>query len=308
MYLNKDNPIYMDKVFINAIIYTIDIKNRMYQAMGIKDGKIAVLGTNDEVMSFAGVNTEILELRGKCILPGFIDPYSSIPEELLMKDAVSLCDCNNTDDYINAVNRYIKNNNVDIICCTGWKYEDEFRHRGQWLNKIQCNKPIIVIDYSNEVLLLNEKAVEYFKISNNTVAPVGGVIDTKLDDNGRKYAFIKGNAVNLINTMTYYSVNDEDYEKCIMAYEKKMNSYGITTVSIGNREFREIPILAYKKLEERNMLTIRIKCRIKLLPSEICKKTIYVQTHEIKRNRILYESKLFDISIGEIDVDGRLEL
>ena len=308
MYLNKDNSIYMDKVFINAIIYTIDIKNRMYQAMGIKDGKIAVLGTNDEVMSFTGINTEISDLRGKCILPGFIDPYSSIPEDLLVNNGVSLYNYNNTDDYINIITRYIKNNDINIICCTGWKYEDEFRHRGQWINKIECNKPIVAIDYSNEVLLLNEEAIKHFKISDNTVSPVGGVIEIKLDDNDRKYAFLKGNAVNLIDTMTCYKVKDEDYEKCIMDYEKRMNSYGITTISIGNKEFREIPIITYRKLEERNMLTARIKCRVKILPSEICKKTVYVQTHEIKRNRILYQSELFDISIGEIDVDGRLEL
>ena len=159
MYLNKDNSIYMDKVFINAIIYTIDIKNRMYLAMGIKDGKIAVLGTNDEVMSFTGINTEISDLRGKCILPGFIDPYSSIPEDLLVNNGVSLYNYNNTDDYINIITRYIKNNDINIICCTGWKYEDEFRHRGQWINKIECNKPIVAIDYSNEVLLLNEEAI-----------------------------------------------------------------------------------------------------------------------------------------------------
>lgn len=309
MYLNKHNMIYMDKIFINAVIYTIDIKNRMYQAIGIKDGKIRALGTNDEVMMFAGTNTEIVDLNQNCILPGFVDPYSSIPEDLMLKNGVSLFNYNNIEDYIEIVSRYIKkNNNSNVIWCTGWRYEDEFRHKGEWINSIECTKPIVAIDYNNEVILLNRYAVKYFNITPRRVPPIGGLIEIELDESDREYAFLKGNAVNLVNTVSCYKMRDEDYEKAIIAYGKRLNSYGITTVSIGNRELKEIPMELYRKIEDKNMLTVRTRCRIKILPSEICKKTIYVQTHEIKRNRILYQSELFDISMGEIDVDGRLEV
>ena len=191
MYLNRNNSICMDKVFINAVIYTIGMKNYMYQAMGVKDGKITVLGTNDEVMMFVGKYTEVLDLKGKCILPGFIDPYSCIPEDLVMKNGISLFDYNNTDDYIRIVKQFLEKSDNNIIWCTGWRCEDEFSCRGQWINRVECNKPIVAIDCNNEVMLLNRNAVRYFEITKNRIPPVGGEIEIKLDDNSIEYAFLK---------------------------------------------------------------------------------------------------------------------
>ena len=38
----------MDKLFYNGRIYSIDDTDSIYEAVGIKDGKIVFLGTNDE--------------------------------------------------------------------------------------------------------------------------------------------------------------------------------------------------------------------------------------------------------------------
>lgn len=310
MYLSKNNIIFMDRIIINAIIYTIDIKNRMYAAMGIKNGMIAVLGTNEEVMSFAGANTEIIDLCGRCVLPGFIDPYSCIPESTLLEGRGVLLDKAETiDDYINILEKYSQNHKDEsIIWGIGWKYENEFKHNGCWINRIEGNKPIVLIEDSNEALLLNKEAIKYFKITKDTASPVGGIIEINADEYGEDYALLKGNAVNLVNISGCFNFTDAEYGNELIKYENRINSYGITTAAVGNRGFEGIPIYAYKNLEQHNMLTARINYRAKILPSEVCRKTVYEQTHEIKRNRILYKTELFDVSIGEIDVDGRIEL
>ena len=147
MYLSKSNVIYMDRIIINAIIYTIDIKNRMYGAMGIKNGLIAVLGTNEEVLSFVGKNTEIIDLSGKCVLPGFIDAYSRIPESILLEGRGVLLDKAETiEDYMNLLEKYSQNHKDEyIIWGIGWKYENEYKYNGCWINRIEANRPIVLI-------------------------------------------------------------------------------------------------------------------------------------------------------------------
>ncbi|MDO5517384.1 MAG: amidohydrolase family protein [Clostridium sp.] len=310
MYLNKSSLTYMDRIFINAIIYTIDIKNCIYAAMGIKNGIIKVLGSNEEVMNFADTNTEIIDLNGRCVLPGFIDAYSSIPISTLLEGrGVLLDEAETVDNYISLLEAYLQNHKSDyMIWGIGWKYENEFKHNGCWINKIEAHKPIVLTEYSNEALLLNHEAVNYFKITKETVPPVGGIIEIEQDEYGHYYALLRGNAVNLININRCFKFTDAEYSNELIKYEAMINSYGITTAAVGNRDIIQIPIYAYKNLEQRNMLTARINYRAKILPSEVCRKTVYEQTHEIKRNRILHKTELFDISIGEIDIDGRIEL
>lgn len=311
MYLNNNNFNNMDKVIINAIIYTIDIRNHMYEAMGIKNGMIALLGTNEEVLNFAGPNTEIIDLYGRSVLPGFIDPYSSIAEELLLEGrGIMLNKADNVYDYISLLEKYIHDNDGQyIIWGIGWKYENEYKHNGCWINRIEIDKPIVLIEDSNEALLLNKEAMKYFNITRKSISPIGGIIEIRIDDYGEDYALLKGNAVRLININKFSNHTDAEYGNAIIKYENMINSYGITTVSIGNRNLGGgIPLYVYKNLNQRNMLTARINYRTTILPSEICRKTVYEQVHEIKRNRILYKSELLDVSIGEIDVDGRIEL
>lgn len=300
----------MDRIIINAIIYTIDIRNHMYEAMGIKNGVIKVIGTNEEVLKFAKTNTEIIDLNGRCVLPGFIDPYSNIPEQILVEDKGPILDKANTiEEYISLLERYLEEQKGQyIIWGTGWKYENEFKHNGCWINRIKTDKPIVLIEYSGEALLFNKQAVEYFKITKDTAPAIGGIIEINEEEHGESYALLKGNAVKAFNISRFFKYTDDEYSNKLINYEKMLNSYGITTVSVGNRGATVIPINIYKNLQQRNMLTERINYRTKILPNEICRKTVYEQVHEIKRNRIMYKTELFDISMGEIDVDGRIEL
>ena len=63
----------MDKLFYNGRIYSIDDTDSIYEAVGIKDGKIVFLGTNDEAAKAEAA--EKVDLSGKTVLPGFVDSH-----------------------------------------------------------------------------------------------------------------------------------------------------------------------------------------------------------------------------------------
>ena len=65
MYLNSKRIVTIEKLFINAIVYSFDKNNTTYEAMGIGNGKILFLGTKNDAMNLLDNNTEIIDLKYK---------------------------------------------------------------------------------------------------------------------------------------------------------------------------------------------------------------------------------------------------
>jgi len=68
---------FCDIIFINANVITVDEKDSIKEAVGILDKKIIFVGTTEKAMSYRGKNTKLVDVKGKSIVPGFID--SNIP-------------------------------------------------------------------------------------------------------------------------------------------------------------------------------------------------------------------------------------
>jgi predicted amidohydrolase YtcJ len=64
-------------LYLNGTIYTMDAAQPRAQAMAIDSisGRILALGDNDEVRQVADRHAELVNLRGKTVLPGFIDSH-----------------------------------------------------------------------------------------------------------------------------------------------------------------------------------------------------------------------------------------
>lgn len=64
-------------IYVNGTIYTMDATQPRAQALAIdtSSGRILAVGTNDEVRRIGNHATELVDLRGKAVLPGFIDAH-----------------------------------------------------------------------------------------------------------------------------------------------------------------------------------------------------------------------------------------
>jgi predicted amidohydrolase YtcJ len=65
-------------VLFNARIITMDEKNTVAEAVAIKNGIIVKVGSSKEMVNLPNENTERIDLKGKTILPGFIDAHTHI--------------------------------------------------------------------------------------------------------------------------------------------------------------------------------------------------------------------------------------
>ena len=65
-----------DVVFHNGIILTMDDNQPQAQAIALDGERIVAVGTDDEILALRDSSTQAIDLRGKTVMPGFIDSHS----------------------------------------------------------------------------------------------------------------------------------------------------------------------------------------------------------------------------------------
>ena len=67
------------QVFINGNVLTMDANNTVAEALSTRGELIEAVGSTDEIMALVGDDTEVVDLRGRTLLPGFIDAHGHFP-------------------------------------------------------------------------------------------------------------------------------------------------------------------------------------------------------------------------------------
>jgi len=83
-----------DLVIHDAKIYTVDPARPWAEAVAIKDDRILATGGDAEILHFVSSRTRVLDVRGRLVLPGFIDSHNHItfgsdPDVLQLSDVRS---------------------------------------------------------------------------------------------------------------------------------------------------------------------------------------------------------------------------
>ncbi len=78
-------------LYLNGNIYTMDAAQPRARAMAIDDiqGRIVAIGTNDEVRRVGGQHTQIVDLKGKTVVPGFIDAHIHLLHTAHMQNRIN---------------------------------------------------------------------------------------------------------------------------------------------------------------------------------------------------------------------------
>src|SRR5215211_7161226 len=70
-----------DLILTNGKIITVDEKFSIAQAVAVRGDRIIAVGTTADITRLAGPNTRRIDLRGKSVVPGFIDNHAHFQEE-----------------------------------------------------------------------------------------------------------------------------------------------------------------------------------------------------------------------------------
>ena len=224
--------------FENGKIFTSDKDNICAEAMLVTDGKISCIGSKKEVDAAAPAGCERVDLKGKRVIPGFVDAHM---HPLMLADfskQISALPPNiySIEELTEEIKKWRAKNDAGSWCL-GWGYDEgkfkERRSLTRWdLDKGCSDSPVSIMRTCGHIRCVNSKALEIAGIDRNTPDPDGGEIER--DENGEPTGVLKENARNLI-TPFMPETDEATAVENIVALGKLLTSQGIVAITdMGN--------------------------------------------------------------------------
>ena len=92
----------MDTIFFNGCIRTLDNSEKVAEAVGIENGRIVFVGTDKEAEAFSCKKR--IDLKGRLMLPGFVDTHMHMLHYAFVERSVKLFDCTSVEEMLAADN------------------------------------------------------------------------------------------------------------------------------------------------------------------------------------------------------------
>ena len=176
-----------DSIYTNGVIITVNDAQPSAEAVAVKDGKILAVGSRDEVMDHLGPSTEVIDLRGRTMIPGFVDGHSHICDYGMLWGYPALNpppvgDVTSIDDLIAVMRAFIAEDKIPRgVAVFGNGYDDsmlaERRHpTKEDLDRVSTEHPVVVIHTSGHLGSANTLALERVGFGAGAPNPKGGVI------------------------------------------------------------------------------------------------------------------------------------
>jgi hypothetical protein len=181
-----------DRIWFGGSIVTINDAAMRAEAVAERSGRIVAVGSRAQVMKLKGAQTQMIDLKGRAMLPGFVDAHGHVtagglqalsanllaPPDGKVNDLASLQAT--MRDWMKANEATVRRINLAI----GFGYDHttmkEQRHPTRDdLDQISRDVPILLVHQSGHIGALNSKALEVAGLTAATENPAGGVIRRK---------------------------------------------------------------------------------------------------------------------------------
>jgi len=298
-----DNLQSADLVLKNGFVFTVDSLNSKAEAIAVKDGEIIFVGNNDAVKSFIGQKTKVIDIKGKMILPGFIDSHAHPISSYRYFYELNLYGLKTGEEIQSAIKKdLVDHPDAKYIKGRGWSNTD-FPKSGpdkKIIDEIVSDIPVSFSSEDGHSKWVNSKTLELAGINNSTNNPEGGIIERYPGTNEPK-GTLRENAADLVYDISpVYSV--EELMKGLEKYQDMVLAFGITTVHDAYLDAGSNEIEAYGNLESNKMLKMKIRASLYIDP-EKGNEQIQSLIDERKKNT----GELFQTNSAKIFIDGVIE-
>lgn len=248
----------IDIIYYNGKISTLDDADTFYEAVGVTGGKVAFLGTTEDALN---LKAEVkIDLKGRLLLPGFVDSHLHMLHYAFVENSVKLFDCRSVSDMLSAAGKRLSQRQqrpLNWLFCRGWNEElfddPEYPNKDQ-LDELADDIPIIMVRVCGHTAVCNTCGLEKLK-------QIREYPEIRRDVN-EETGVLKENAVQF-----FYSILDappqEEVEYLIKYSIRDLNRAGITAIqsddlaSLPGKNWRRI-MKAYQALDEKNELNLRV--------------------------------------------------
>lgn len=248
-----------DLAVVNANIITVDRNMPRAQALAVWGDRFACVGRNDEVRHFIGRDTEVLDLKGKTVVPGFIDAHTHVLSSGILHVTAVDCSLNSIAEIKNAL-RERASVTPRGEWVQGFKYDDTKTTEGrkisrQDLDEVSTEHPIFLMHRGLHTFFLNSKALELAGIGEDSVPPAGGKYERD-PAAGRLNGIIHERAADHIFQNLLPEVDHATRREGLRFISSMFNSSGLTSVHdamVGSEDLR-----TYQDCLQNGELSLRV--------------------------------------------------
>jgi predicted amidohydrolase YtcJ len=292
-----------DIVLINGFIYTLDDSYTSIEAMAIKGSRIVFTGRTSEAEAWIGSKTRVIDLKGKMVLPGFVDSHCHISSGVCEISEPILHNINNIDGYLRAVRDFaFTNPDLVGIQAGGWVNAvfDTHGPAKEILDVIVPNIPVVLFSEDYHNAWVNSKTLELAGITANTPDPTSGLIER--DPKGNPSGTLRESAVDLVKkTIPAYTV--AQVREGLDYFQKKAHSLGITTVYNPLLSIKDqTDLQAFHQWEQSGKMKLRVPSAAEVEPGDSL--DIVEELNELRNHE---HGEYFKILAAKIFMDGVLE-
>ena len=174
-----------EHLYINGDIHTVDPKCPGPEALAVKGERIVAVGSADSCRAVLGKHYETVDLKGSCLLPGFIDTHLH-PVLMVYYDMnVNLRGAASMDDLLTrfreAACNALPGEWIVGLDLDEQGFEDPKLPSRHDLDRCCPHNPAIAIKHDLHMIIANTRAIRAAGVSASTKDPEGGLIDRESD-------------------------------------------------------------------------------------------------------------------------------
>ena len=301
-----------DTVFKNGYIYTVNPRQAVARAVAVRNGKIVYVGSNRGARAYVGPSTKVVNLRGKMMMPGFIDSHTHASMSVSGLYSVLLYGMISVDEYVAAVAEFAAANpNMDVIRGQGWSntVAPDKGPLASALDAVVGDRPVAIMSEDGHSYWVNSEALEMAGITGATPDPEDGVIErvpgSEATDPpyGTPSGTLRETAANLVtDLLPDYSV--EQYQDGMRYFQQDVAApLGITTVFDPLMYAGSNGVQALEAMAASGELTVRFRGALALSPED----DLAAWIKAARAERASHTTKMFRTRAVKIFTDGVVE-
>ncbi|GBC83035.1 N-substituted formamide deformylase [bacterium HR10] len=249
-----------DLVILGAKIWTGNPRQPYAEALAIGGERILAVGASADVRTMIGPKTQVLELKGRLVLPGFIDNHTHFVNGGFQLLSVDLRDARDPQEFARRIaerakalppGRWITGGNWDHELWPGAPLP-----RKEWIDPYTPNTPVFVTRLDGHMGLANSLALRQAGITRETPDPPGGTI-ARDPQTGEPTGILKDAAMSLVYRVIP-EPSDHEYDEALRAALREAARFGVTSIQ-DITEWAHWPV--YRRARERGELTVRVYAR-----------------------------------------------
>ena len=306
-----------ETLFVGGAVWTANPAQPRAEAVLVRDGVIRHVGTSAEATERASEDARVVRLRGRMLLPGFVESHSHPGVAGLLNSKLQIIGTSTVAEVQEALADYAKahpqesvlfgfgfpsalNTAVNAAGVTGPYRKD--------LDAVVADRPVMLIALDAHSAWLNSKALAVAGIDANTPDPLPGVHYYQRDANGQPTGWMVEGGAFWPLVPRFGVGSKEDFGAAFEAMLPKLSAMGITTVFDagipGGDALVRNALAALGEMERDGHLPVRVRASAYLNQADVTGKQM---AERIGALRETISSPLVDLRTAKLGNDGTIE-